>query len=152
MEQANLRLLRPQRLRAPVLLRPGPVLVLRLPVDQGGGRRAPQARRLVRRVLPALGCADFALALIGLPALAQLITRFVLRQELVRKYNIDENDCTTFCCVFWCGSCAACQQSNEMFEREGLVFDGCTRARRDAPNDLTTLIGRTPGSSEGSEA
>lgn len=76
------------------------------------------------------GLPDVALSFLGMPAVMQLVARFILRRSVIEKYSIGEDGCTTFCCVFCCAPCAMCQQTNEMFEREGLIFDGWTRARR----------------------
>ena len=56
------------------------------------------------------GMPDTFLADFGAPPIAGLVTRIVLRRNLVRHYNIDESDCDTCCKVFWCGACAQCQQ------------------------------------------
>jgi len=85
------------------------------------------------------GCADAAMGLFGLPAIAQVVTRFMLRMEVVRKYGIEEDGCQTFFCVFFCAPCAMCQQTNELFEREGLRFDGFG-ACKDQPTELTVLV------------
>ena len=56
------------------------------------------------------GMPDAFLTDFGAPPIAGLVTRIVLRRNLVRHYNIDESDCDTCCKVFWCGGCAQCQQ------------------------------------------
>jgi len=76
------------------------------------------------------GCADVGLAFVGMPAVASIVTRFLLRKQIALRYNIQEDGCESFCCACCCGPCALCQQTNEIFERENLVWDGCTRARR----------------------
>lgn len=77
------------------------------------------------------GIPDIALSFCGAGGLALLFGHFIMRRSVINKYNLVEGGCETYCCVFWCGPCAWCQQTNEMFERENLVFDGCMNARRD---------------------
>jgi len=77
------------------------------------------------------GIPDVALSFVGLGGVAKIVGQFIMRRSLINKYSLIEGGCETYCCVFWCGPCAFCQQTNEMFEQENLVFDGCIGAKRE---------------------
>lgn len=81
------------------------------------------------------------------------VTLFRMRRELVNLYSINEDENGSCCAVLCCTPCAVCQQSNEMFERADLVFDGCTtvrgwplapRVRRRDPEELVPLTTLAP--------
>ena len=53
-----------------------------------------------------------------------VIMRFMLRNEIIKKYGmVEEGPVATFCYSWCCTPCSQCQMLNEIIERENFVFD-----------------------------
>ena len=114
----------------------GPFLMCAYPTIEGVAGVRQEAGGWIGECCIISGCPDVALSFCGLYGLAMLIGHFIMRRSVINKYNLIEGSCETYCCVFWCGPCAWCQQTNEMFEQENLVFDGCCNARREETSNI----------------
>ena len=61
---------------------------------------------------------------------SDLIARFLARQAVTRKYQINESEITNFMVVCCCSCCVLDQQLHEIMVREEFVFNGCFEVKK----------------------